>query len=118
MVVETALAEGDHLRVASEAFEFIASVVGGCSHFSRVNADCREDVGVLVGESEGGPAGGKVGADSDEAGHASIRRTLDDGLAVGIEAGEIEVAMGVDKQRDEDKVSGPKGKGKLEKKRS
>ena len=64
-----------------------------------MNADGREDVGVLIGQGEGGPAGGKVGADSDEAGHASIRRALDDGLAVGIEVGEIEVAMGVDEQR-------------------
>ena len=118
MVIETALAEGDHLRVASEAFQFIARGVGGCFHFSGMNTDGRENVGVLIGEGEGGPAGGKVGADGDEAGHASIRRALDDGLAVGIEVGEIEVAMGVDEQRDEDKVSGPKGKGKLEKKRS
>jgi len=55
---------------------------------------------MLVGEGESGPAGSKVGADGDEAGHASIRRALDDGLAVGIEVGEIEVAMGVDEQRD------------------
>ena len=58
MVVETALAKGDHLRVASEAFQLIARGVGGCFHLSRVNTDGRENVGVLIGESEGGPAGG------------------------------------------------------------
>ena len=73
---------------------------------------------MLVREGESGPTGGKIGADGDETGHASIRRALDDGLAVGIEVGEIKVAMGVDEQRNQDKVSGPKGKGKLEKKRS
>ena len=73
---------------------------------------------MLVREGESGPTGGEIGADGDETGDASIRRALDDGLAVGIEVGEIEVAMGVDEQRDKDKVSGPKGKGKLEKKRS
>ena len=113
MVVETALAEGDHLRVASEVFKLIASAVGGCFHFSGVNADGREDVGVLVGEGKGGPAGGKVGADGDETGDASIRRALDDGLAVGIEVGEIKVAMGVDEQRDDDNPDEAKGKGKL-----
>ena len=118
MVIETALAEGDHLRVASEAFQFIARGVGGCFHFSGVNTDGRENVGVLIGEGEGGPAGGKVGADSDETGHASIRRALDDGLAVGIEVGEIKVAMGVDEQRDEDNPDEAKGKGKLLSKKS
>lgn len=99
MVVETALAEGDHLWVASEAFQFIAGGVGGCGHFPWVNADGREDVGVLVGEGKSGPAGGEVGPDGDETRHASILRASDDGLAVGIEVGEIEVAMGVDEQR-------------------
>ena len=70
---------------------------------------------MLVREGESGPTGGEIGADGDETGHASIRRALDDGLAVGIEVGEIKVAMGVDEQRNQDKVSGPKGKGKLEK---
>ena len=69
---------------------------------------------MLVREGESGPTGGKIGADGDETGHASIRRALDDGLAVGIEVGEIKVAMGVDEQRDEDNPDEAKGKVKLE----
>ncbi len=69
---------------------------------------------MLVSEGESGPTGGKIGADGDETGDASIRRALDDGLAVGIEVGEIKVAMGVDEQRDKDNPDEAKGKVKLE----
>ena len=69
---------------------------------------------MLVREVESGPTGSEIGADGDETGDASIRRALDDGLAVGIEVGEIKVAMGVDEQRDEDNPDEAKGKGKLE----
>ena len=73
---------------------------------------------MLVGEGESGPTGGEIGADGDETSDASIRRTLDDSLAVGIEVGEIKVAMGVDEQRDEDNPDEAKGKGKLLSKKS
>ncbi len=53
---------------------------------------------MLVSEGESGPTGSEIGADGDETGDASVRRALDDGLAVGIEVGEIKVAMGVDEQ--------------------
>ncbi len=69
---------------------------------------------MLVSEGESGPTGGKIGADGDETGDASIRRALDDSLAVGIEVGEIKVAMGVDEQGDEDNPDEAKGKVKLE----
>ena len=68
---------------------------------------------MLVSKGESGPTGSEISADGDEAGDASIRRTLNDGLAVGIEVGEIKVAMGVDEQGDEDNPDEAKGKGKL-----
>ena len=67
----------------------------------------------MVGEGEGGSTGGKVGADGDETGDASGDGASDDVLAVGIEVGEIKVAMGIDEQRDEDNPDEAKGKGKL-----
>jgi len=69
---------------------------------------------MLVSEGESGPTGSEIGADGDETGDASVRRALNDGLAVGIEVGEIKVAMGVDEQGDEDNPDEAKGKGKLE----
>ena len=68
----------------------------------------------MVGEGESGPTGGKVGADGDETGDASGDGASDDVLAVGIEVGEIKVAMGIDEQRVEDNPDEAKGKGKLE----
>ncbi len=69
---------------------------------------------MLVGEGESGPTGGEIGADGDETGDASGDGASDDVLAVGIEVGEIKVAMGVDEQRDEDNPDAAKGKVKLE----
>ena len=69
---------------------------------------------MFVSEGESGPTGGKVGADGDKTGDASRDGASDDVLAVGIELGEIKVAVGVDEQRDEDNPDEAKGKGKLE----
>ena len=118
MVVETAFPEGDYFWVAGKLGEFIAGVVFGFLGFSWVDADGCVDAGMLIGEGESGPTGGEIGADGDETSDASIRRALDDGLAVGIEVGEIKVAMGVDEQRDEDNPDEAKGKGKLLSKKS
>ena len=68
----------------------------------------------MVGEGESGPTGGEIGADGDETGDASRDGASDDVLAVGIEVGEIKVAMGIDEQRDEDNPDEAKGQGKLE----
>jgi len=53
---------------------------------------------MLVSEGESGPTGGEIGADGDETGDASGDGASDDVLAVGIEVGEIKVAMSVDEQ--------------------
>jgi hypothetical protein len=50
---------------------------------------------MALGQSQGGTAGFEVGADGDHAGDAGLNSPADDGVAVGIEVGEVEVAVSV-----------------------
>jgi 2-iminobutanoate/2-iminopropanoate deaminase len=95
VVIEAALAEGGGAGVVEEGAEGADVVRGAFRGMAGVDAGGGADGGVLAGEGEGGGGGGGGGADGDEAVDAGVEGALEDGGAVGVEVGEVEVAMGV-----------------------
>ncbi len=61
-----------------------------------VAADGGEEVGVLLGQSQGLEAGVKVGTYDDHGGQTGLARAVDDAPAVVFELGELKVTVGVD----------------------
>lgn len=98
MVVQAAFAEGNDLGMGAEqGFEEGFVAFFGFGGVVRVDAEGGEDFGVLRGDFEGGGVIGNLGADGDAAGDAGGARGGEDSRDVFGQAGEGEVAVGVDK---------------------
>ena len=106
VVVEADLTDGDDLGMPGQS-----SQLGHCfwpevSAFVRMHADGGVDLGIAVGESDGGAAVGQIDADRDDHLHASVFRPSEHcGEVVG-EMREGEMAVGINQHKNQ------KGKGK------
>jgi hypothetical protein len=59
---------------------------------------CKYDAWMRLGKFERELTRGKINARVNDAGHAALECSLDDGFAVGVEAGSVYVSMAIDEQ--------------------
>ena len=64
----------------------------------RVDTHRGIDKRVPVSQLDGGPTGGEIAADRHKVLHAGFARSRDHGIAVAVEAGVIEMGVGIDQQ--------------------
>lgn len=98
VVIETALAEGDHFGVAGEFLQSIAGGVFFSIHLVGVNPDGGKNLGVGIGEGKSSATGLQICTDGNEAGDSCLCGSLQDRIAICIEIRKIQMTVGVDEQ--------------------
>src|SRR6266567_8981613 len=103
VVVEADFSPGDYFGSAGKGFELAEVGVGGEFRFVRMDADGGVDEIILGGEFDGAVegAGAISGADGEDGSDAGLTGTGEDFVAVGVEAGAVEVGVGVDEHETE-----------------
>jgi hypothetical protein len=83
-----------------EAAQFVVPPIADVFHLMRVNADRGVDVGMAIGERDGGPAGGEIATDRHERTNPRLARPLNCRFAVSIVASVVQMGMGIDEHAD------------------
>src|SRR5258705_174004 len=96
MKIQTDLAPGDHLWVLREILELLVQLFVEQSSFVRVNADSRVDEGILFSYSKRGRVrvcGYFAITHAHDYLDSGVKRPLNDGFAVGVKLGSLEVRV-------------------------
>ena len=98
MVIEADFADGQHLRMRGQLAQPREGFGRGLGGIVRMHADGGVDERIALGQPDGGFQVGRAvaGADGHHALHAGGAGALDHLLAVGVELGVVQVAVGID----------------------
>jgi len=102
VIVEADFTPGDDANVSGVGFGFLEMALGDEFGFVGMDTDGGVDPGVLLGERDGRVemVGAGSTADGEDGGDAGFAGAGEDGIAVRLEVGEIEMGVGVDQFHD------------------